>query len=198
MASFDDKEVALAGVYATALLTLARERKEETDVGEELDQVVDALEKTPYFLSFLTSPTVDLKRRSALLEKMFRSRTSKTFADGLQILNRNGRLGLLKAIAEQFKTLHRESLGRVKALIQSAAPLSPEHEKRLRDGIKKRSGKDVEFVIKIDPELIGGMVLQIGDRKVDATAARRLRNLADALQNRAAQEVLRSGEYVSQ
>lgn len=197
MANFDDKEVALASVYATALLTLAQERKEEADVGEELEQLTDALVKFPYLPGFLTSPTVDVKRRRDILEKMFRGRASQTFVDGLQILNRNDRLGLIRAISARYRAFYREAQGRLKAEIQTASPLSAEHQSRLRDAIKRRTGKDVEFELKVDPELIGGMVLQIGDKKVDASTSRKLRKLSEALMDRASREVLRSSEYVS-
>jgi F-type H+-transporting ATPase subunit delta len=197
MASFDDQEVALAGVYASSLLSLAQERKEEADVEEELEQLCDALKTMPYLSNFLTSPTVKFNRRRDALEKMFRGRTSQTFLDGLQILNRNDRLGLIRAISERYKTFLRESLGRLKAVVQTAAPLSAEHEGRLREAIKRRTGKDVEFEKTVDPNLIGGMVLQVGDRKVDASLSRKLQNLSDALMERASREVLRSVDYVA-
>lgn len=195
--SFDNREIALATVYATALLALAKERSEEKDVGEELEQLSEALDTHPYFPSFLTSPTVDLERRRATLEKMFRGRASQTFVDGLMVLNRNGRLGLIRSISEQYKSLHRESLGRIKAIIRSAAPLNPAHLERLREGFKRRTGKEVEFDAKIIPDLLGGMILQVGDRKVDASLSRKLRKLYEALMERGSREVLRAGEYVA-
>jgi len=197
MASFDTKEVANATVYATALLTLAKERKEEKDVGEELQQLAQELDSHPYLSSFLTSPTVNLKRRQNILEKMFRGRASETFVDGLQILNRNGRLGLIRAISEQYRVLYQESLQRLEAIVQSAAPLTPKHLTRLRDEIKRRTGKDVDFVSKVNEQLIGGMILQIGDKKVDATLSRKLQKLTQALLQRSSREVLRAGEYVT-
>lgn len=197
MASFDYREYALASVYAASLLTLAKERKEETDVGEELEQFVDALGKFPYLPSFLTSPTVDLKRRGDTLEKMFRGRASQTFVDALHVLNRNGRLGLIRAINARYKALFQESLGRLNAVVQSAVPLSSAHLTRLQAEFKRRTGKDVDFDIRVKPELLGGMILQVGDKKVDASLSRKLRNLSDALMERASREVLRAGEYVA-
>lgn len=197
MASFDDREFALATVYASSLLTLAQERKEEADVGEELEQLTDALGKFPYLPGFLTSPTVDLKRRSDILEKMFRGRASQTFVDALHVLNRNGRLGLIRAISARYKALHQESLGRLTAIVQSAVPLNPAHLTRLRDEFKRRTGKEVDFDIRVKPELLGGMILQVGDKKVDASLSRKLRKLSDALLERASREVLRAGEYVA-
>jgi len=195
--SFDDREIALATVYAEALLTLAKERKEEKDVGEELEQIVEALEKYPYFPSFLTSPTVNTKRRHDTLEKMFRGRASNTLADALQVLNRNHRLGLLHAISEQYKTLHRESQNRVKAIVQSATPLSEAHLAQLRDEIKRRTGKDVEFEAKVNPDLLGGMILQVGDKKVDASISRKVQKLSEAISDRWPQEMLRAADYVA-
>jgi len=198
MASFDDKEAALASVYATALLTLAKERKEEKEVGDELHQLSRALDADPRLPAFLTSPTVDLKRRRDSLEKMFRGKASETLVDGLQILNRNARLGLIRAVSESYRVLYQESLQRLEAMVRTAAPLSPKHMTRLRDEIKRRTGKDVDFVVKVDESLIGGMILQVGDKKVDASLSRKLRKLTDVLLQRASREVLRAGEYVTQ
>ncbi|MBI1827549.1 MAG: ATP synthase F1 subunit delta [Planctomycetes bacterium] len=195
--SFDDREIALASVYAAALLTLAKERKEEKDVGEELEQMADALEKLPFFPSFLTSPTVNLKRRRDTLEKMFRGRASQTFVDALLVLNRNGRLGLLHAISEQYKTLYRESQNRVKAIVQSAAPLGEAHLTRLRDELKRRTGKDVEFESKVREDLLGGMILQVGDKKIDASISRKLEKMSEAILDRWSRELLRAAEYVA-
>lgn len=197
MANFDDQEVALASVYARALLTLAKERKEEKDVGAELAELAKALDTSPLLPSFLTSPTVDLKRRALTLEKMFRGRATETFVDGLLVLNRNHRLGLIRAISAQYHTFLQESLGRLEAFVQSASPLTEQHLSRLRDEIKKRTGKDVDFVAKVDESLLGGMVLQVGDKKVDASVSRKLRKLSGALLERASREVLRAGEYVA-
>ncbi len=197
MANFDDQEVALASVYASALLTLAQQRKEEAGVGEELEQLANELGGHPLLQSFLTSPTVKLARRRDTLEKMFRGRASQTFVDALQVINRNGRMGLIQAINEQYKTFHREALGRLKAVVHTAEPLGAEHEGRLREAIKRRTGKDVEFEKIVDPTLIGGMVLQVGDKKVDASLSRKLQNLSDALMARASREVLRSVDYVT-
>jgi F-type H+-transporting ATPase subunit delta len=169
----------------------------ETDVGEELDQLAKALDTFPYLPGFLTSPTVDLKRRRDTIEKMFRGRASETFVDGLQVLNRNGRLGLIRAISNQYRVFHQEAQGRLEAVVQSASPLSPAHLTRLRDEIKRRTGKDVDFVAKVDANLIGGLILQVGDKKVDASLYRKLRKLSDALMERASREVLRAGEYVA-
>lgn len=199
MANFDDQEIALAGVYAAALLNLASERKEAGDVLEELAQVVAALDSKdhPYFDSFLTSPTVDSDRRRDTLEKMFRGRASETFVDGLHILNRKSRLGLLRAIHHEYESLYRTAQGHIEAVVRSAAPLSPEHVERVRERIQKRTGKQVDFVFEVDPSLIGGLVVQVGDRKVDASISRKLEKMAEALQERAAREVLRSSEYVA-
>jgi len=117
--------------------------------------------------------------------------------DVLEKLNRNGRLGLIRAISEQYRVLYQESLQRLEAIVQSAAPLTPKHLTRLRDEIKRRTGKDVDFVSKVNEQLIGGMILQIGDKKVDATLSRKLQKLTQALLQRSSREVLRAGEYVT-
>ena len=197
MASFNDQEFAQASVYAAAFLALARERKEEKDVGEELDQLARALDAYPYLPGFLTSPTVDLKRRRDTLEKMFRGRASQTFVDGLLVLNRNGRLGLIRGISERYRVFLQEAQGRVEAIVRSAAALSPGHLTRLRDEIKRITGRDVEFVAKVDENLLGGLILQIGDKKFDASVSRKLRRLSEAMMERASREMLRTSEYVA-
>ena len=63
---------------------------------------------------------------------MFRGRASQTFVDGLQVLNRNNRLGLLRAISERYREFHREAQGHLKATVETASPLTQAHLSRLR------------------------------------------------------------------
>ena len=99
MSTADDTQLAVAAVYSRALLALARERGEEDALLDELTQVADYLARTPAFIDFLGSPLVDGDARQQVIEKAFRGRASDLLVDGLQVLNRKERLGLLAAVA---------------------------------------------------------------------------------------------------
>lgn len=196
MSRFDDQELSLAKVYALSFLALAKERGELERIGEELREFGSWLEVDPGVAHFLSSPMVDEDRRRDLLEKALRGRASDTFVDALQVMNRNGRLSLVEAVAQAYHTLYEEHLGRVEAFVRTAAAISPAHQTRLRDVIARRTGKEVDLVIDLDESLIGGLVVRINDEKLDASVARKLAGMADNLTKRAAREVLQASVYV--
>jgi F-type H+-transporting ATPase subunit delta len=147
------------------------------------------------FRDFLTNPAIDGDERSTSIERMFRGRTHDLVVDTLQVMNRKGRIALVPAMAVAYRAAHDELAGRVEVRVTSAVPLSDDQRRRLASAIESGSGLTATLVESVDPGVVGGLVVVVGDRKADASVATKLRNLSEALRSRASRQ-LRSGSHV--
>lgn len=191
MARLNEKEVAVARVYSRSMLDLATERGEDAALLEELSELRSFVESHPAVEHFFISPLVDEEERQAKLEKLLRGRASDLLADSLQVLNQHGRLGLLPTIAETYRLDYQERHGHVDVRVSSAVPLAADVREQLRAAISRLVGREPDLVEEVDPSLIGGMVVRVGDRKIDASVVKDLRELRARLEERAVEEVLR-------
>ena len=124
MSSFDDTTLAVAKVYASAMLQLAEARGEADRLSDEIAQLASYAASNENFHDFLTDPLADLDERAESLERMFRGRASDLLVDSLQVLNRKGRIGLLAAVAEVLAEALDDLRGRVAVQVKSAVPLT--------------------------------------------------------------------------
>lgn len=180
----DNRELAVARVYARSLLVLAEEDGISDEVRAELAGLAAEVATHPEISSFLASPLVGEARRAEAVEAMFRGRLSDLLVDTLQVMNAKGRLALLRALALAFEEELDRLRGRVDVVVTTAVPLSDELRERVRSVAAERSGKQPRLVESVDPEILGGMVLRIGDRKLDASVASELRRMDLRLKDR--------------
>jgi F-type H+-transporting ATPase subunit delta len=196
MPNVSDQELALAGVYATAMLQLAESLGETDALLEELRDFAGRVEQDADLRGFLSSPVVDAKTRQETLEKIFRGKRSDLFVDAMQVLNRKGRLNLIEAVAEVYYLELEELRGRVEVHVRTATPLTRRLREKLREMAKAQAGREVDLVESVDESLLGGLVVQIGDRKLDASVATRVRRLSTALLDRASREIHSGTSFV--
>lgn len=195
MAVTSDKGFAIARVYAEAMLQLAESQGDSEILFEELRNFADCVELDSDLHDFVSSPMVDLEARRKMLENVFRGKRTDLFVDGLQVMNRKGRLGLISAVAEAYR-LERDKLrNRTEVRVKSASPLTAELHAKLKEAMSQRVGHDVDLVEEVDESLIGGLVLQIGDEKLDASIATRLKRIGESLLDRAAREIHSGKRY---
>lgn len=194
----NDRELSIAGVYSKAMLELAEQQGEADSLLEELQGLVEYLDRNPELERFLASPLVEDEDRGKVLEKAFRGKTSDLLLDSLQVINRKSRLSLLRGIVEGYRTGHRKLRGLVEARVRTAVPLSEALRARVRESVARHTGHQPVLIEKVDPALIGGIVIEVGDEKIDGSVSNKLRELGKALEARASQEIVRSRSYVSQ
>jgi F-type H+-transporting ATPase subunit delta len=173
--TIDPRRQQIGAVYAKALLGAAEKAGQTDAVVEELDSLVaDVLDKLPSFQAALASPRIGHEEKVALLDRAFAGRMLPVLLNFLKVLSRHGRLDCLRAIAEAAQKLLNELRGRVEVWVTTAAPLS----KPLRDQIVTRLsallGQDVVLKTKLDPEMLGGLVVRIGDTVFDGSVSARL------------------------
>jgi F-type H+-transporting ATPase subunit delta len=195
MAASSDKSRAIASVYAAAMLALASRRGAADELRGELDELARLAAIDRRFAAFLANPLIDDDRRAESLERMFRSRASDLLVDSLQVIHRKGRIALVPQIAAAYASRHDAHRGVVEVAVASAVPLDDRQRDRLRAAVRAATGNEPRLVERVAPELLGGLVVRIGDRKADSSIATRLRTLSEALLARASHEIL-SGTHV--
>jgi F-type H+-transporting ATPase subunit delta len=187
--------MALARVYGDALLSLAAARAEEDEVREGLEGLARAIEAQPDFELFLDSPLVDDAEKRAFLERLLRGRAPDLLVDGLQVVRRKGRLGLLRAIARAYREAWMRLRKRVEVDVVTAVPLAEELRRAIAAAASRRAGREAVLRERVEPDLLGGLVVKIGDEKFDASVARELAVLEQRLLARASAEILSGKEY---
>lgn len=198
MANVDDRDLAVGRLYAEAMLGLAEEQGASDALLDELKELVGFLDQNPKVEHFLSSQMVDEEGRARVIEDLFRGNASDLLVDSLQVINRKGRLGQLRAIVEAYRIAHRDLRGWVDVHVRTAVPLDDALRARLKDAMAATTGRKPVLVERIDPSLIGGLVVEVEGKKFDASVASRLQDLSAALLARASREIHRGGAYVSE
>lgn len=184
-----EQEVEIARVYAQALLSLAAARRESEPVHLELEEFIELLDRQPALDRYLASPLVDTGERRVRLDRMLQGRMSDLLLDTFQVMNRKGRSNLVRALAVAYREEFEEKEGIVEVHVRTAVPLTEEAESRLREVAAGFTGKRVRLAATIDEDLIGGMVVHVGDRRIDTSVAKELRHLRMNLRERATREI---------
>lgn len=184
MAQFD-QELRIADVYAEALFDLAAEAGRIPEVRDELDELVSLLKRAPDFEKFLTSRMLEAEGRAAGLEKMFRHRLSDLVLHTLLVMNRHGRCGLLKALRRRFVLRQEGAANEVEVTVTSAVKLGRSERTEVEAIAAEISGKRplVEYVV--DSRILGGLILQVGELRLDNSVRQHLRTVQTQLFERA-------------
>jgi F-type H+-transporting ATPase subunit delta len=155
--------------YARSMLELGNERKQAEKIGKELAGLREILDENPTFAAFLADPGIGTTERTASLEKIFRDRVSPLVMNFLLVLNDKGRLRLLKQIAEAYAALLDEQQGKVEVDVTVARKLSREQLAEVRERVSQTLGKDAVVHQYVDEDIIGGLVLRVEDKLMDAS-----------------------------
>jgi len=195
MPRISDKMMAVARVYAVGLLAVAEERGEAEGLAGELAGLAELASRSPAFGGFLASPLIESDQRAASIERALRGRLSDLLVDALGVINRKGRMELLPAIAQAYAEKLTKLRGRVRVKVTSAQPLTDDQRDRLRAAIAASDGLQAVFSETVDASVLGGLIVQIGDHKIDGSIATRIRSLSAALLARGSRQI-RSGAHV--
>ena len=172
----------LAGRYASALFDLAREERQIESVSASLDTVGAALAESRDLKALTTSPLVKredaAKAIAATSDSLGLDPLTRRF---LGVLAKNGRLSQLNAVIRTFARLAAQHRGETTAEVTSAFPLNDDQMAALKANLKARGGNDVTIDAKVDPAILGGIVVRLGSRMIDASIKTKLNNLAYAM-----------------
>lgn len=168
-----------AVAYATALLELAVERGEQQEeaIGAELAEVRQVIEAEPTFRAFLTDPGIGSAERAAVVERAFKGRVSPLLWNTFGVLAAKGRLNLLPDLAAAYQELLDRRLGKVDVDVTVPRQLDEAELEQVRQAVARALGKQAVVRQREDPSLVGGIVLQVGDRLIDGSVKAQLESM---------------------
>ncbi len=170
--------------YADALFAIGREAgaKELSQYGEELDSLNKTLGESPEIEHVLQSPVVGVHEKSDIVKQLLESMSaSRIFSNFCLLLAEKGRLPYLRKIGDHYADLLDAENNVVRGSLTSAVALDAKKQGQIKAQLKKKSGKDIELSFNVDPSILGGMVLTVGDRVLDASLRAQLSNLREII-----------------
>lgn len=160
--------------YAEALLALGRKAEDTAGWGAMIQQIANAIESDATLSRFLESPRIAAEQKSLVLSKALSDRVPRLFLRFLQQLVRNRRQMLIPAIAAEYATLRDAAEGIVHARVTVARPTDDADTNAIAAQLSKAVGKQVVPHVSIDPTILGGIVVRIGDTVMDGSVRRKL------------------------
>jgi len=168
--------------YAEAFLQVSDARGETAQVVDQARQILALWRQSPDLRAAMGSPVLETESKKAALVKLFGEQVPPSFLNLLKLLADRGRIGYLDAVLERLLELYRAQNSIALATLTSAEPLSEEQQASLTEKVKQVAGTDhVEIELQVDPSLIGGFVLRVGSKVIDASLAGQVRRLGLAL-----------------
>jgi len=170
-------------LYAKALFEAAEDSGRVDVVQRDLGEFADAVEASPELSAFLTNPQVEPAAKVGVLGELSEG-SDELVHNFLRLIAAKGRAGQIPGIRDEFQALVDRAQGRVAVELTTAFELSDDEAASIVAQIEQSSGRKVEATRKVDPELVGGMILQAGSLRVDASVRGRLQRLRHELVTR--------------
>lgn len=171
--------------YASALYEEANDAGTLEAVDEDVLMLRRSLESNRQLSGVFESPVIPQEKKDAIVQELLSDRVENLLVNFLRLLIEKDRETMTKAILDQYQTLRDEHRGIVDAKVRTASSLDDEDREALKTALEKKTGKSVRMHVTEEPELIGGIVVRIGDRVFDASVQNQLASLHDRLQEAA-------------
>jgi F-type H+-transporting ATPase subunit delta len=172
----------LAHRYAEALIGAAEKEGQVDPLLEELAEIEkDVLKAFPSFAVLLASPRVSTAHKDQILTEVFANRASNLVLRFLRVLNRHERLGMLGVVAREARAIWDRRNKRIPVQVRAAVALDESQLQTLRDRLAALTGATPVLMVSTDPDLIGGLVVQVGDHRFDASVKNRLAQVRQRL-----------------
>jgi F-type H+-transporting ATPase subunit delta len=171
------KQSGAAVQYARALLDLANEKNQAEPIGQEMAELAKVIEGNKSLASFLADPGISAGDRTRLIDKVFKGRVSQLVMNLMGVLNSKGRLGLLHGVAEAYHELLDEQLGNVEVDVTVAHRLDQPALEQVRQRISQALKKNAVVHQYVDEKIIGGIVVRVDDKLIDASVKSQLESM---------------------
>jgi F-type H+-transporting ATPase subunit delta len=168
------RDTTIARNYAEALLALARKAGDLQAWGRLIDDVASAVERDDRLRRFLEAPQISADAKNAVLAKAYEDRAPRLFLRYLQRLVMNRRQMLIAEIANEYRDLVDEAEGRVHAQVTVAKPVDEAERAAIARQLSHTMGKPVVPQVRVNPNIMGGIIVRIGDRVMDGSVRKRL------------------------
>ncbi len=182
MAEDESSVSGVAGRYATALFDLARDEKAVDSVKADLDKFDAMIAGSADLARLVRSPVFGAEvQANALAAVLADAGIGGIAANFLRVVTANRRLFAIGEISGAFRTLVARFKGEARADVTVAEPLSDSNLEALKTALKSVTGKDVALNVKVDPGIIGGLVVKVGSRMVDSSLRTKLNSIKHAM-----------------
>jgi F-type H+-transporting ATPase subunit delta len=182
VAQGDQTVSGVPGRYATALFELAQEGKSVDQVGADLASFQAMLDESDDLKRLVRSPVFSAEDQISALEALCaKAQITSLALNFIKLSAQNRRLFVLADMIKAYQTLVAQAKGEISAEVTSADQLSPKHLADLKAAIKASVGRDVQLSTRVDPAILGGLVVKVGSRMVDNSLKTKLQNLKIAM-----------------
>ena len=175
--------------YAKAILSFALEQQKEVQVNEDMMLIASTIEESDELQVLLTSPVIKTELKKAALNQLFASKVSSLTIGLINLLIDNKRLAILSYVAKKYTVLFDKLKGIEVAKVTTAFSLTDSLRKQVLTKVKEITGKEATIENVINPEIIGGFILRIGDVQYDASVANKLQGLKRQFESESYQKV---------
>lgn len=180
----------VGATYAKALLSAAKKAGNLEQVAEDFRAtIVEVLDKLPRVEHVLVSALIAPEEKLPLIERVFRGRVTPTFLNFLKVVATKGRLDALRSAYREFLKHYDQYRGIVRVKLTTASPVSPQVQQSIQQTLRGMLDGEPVIDAHVDPGLIGGLVLRVGDAVYDGSIARQLQQMREQMINRSVHEI---------
>lgn len=170
-------ELTVAARYAKSLIDLAQEQRIVEEIRNDMDFFLRTLKASPQLKAVLANPIVSHSKKVTILDEIFAGKVNRASIAFFKLMVNKSRGEILYFTANEFINLYDIKKHIVKATVVSASTLSEANKQKMIADIQAATGGTIKLDAKVDPSLIGGFVLTVGDRQVDTSIASDLNKL---------------------
>ena len=170
-------EIQVATRYAKSLIDLAGEKSAVETIKKDIELFLATCRANPELQAILKNPIIGLDKKANILDGLFSGKVHEMILSFFKIVVRKGRAEILFATAKEFITQYNVIKNVVKATVTSASPLSQENISQIEDVVKQSTNGEVILTSIVDPKLIGGFILKVGDKQFDTSISSKLNKL---------------------
>ena len=171
---FDSDQQQLGSVYAKALLAFGKQAGNLDQLVDELSDVVEVVGEVPGLQAALESPRIANDDKFKLIDKAFSGKVDKSLLNFLKVVGSKSRFDCLGSIAISAREMQDEMAGRIQAVLTSASEIDDSVKNNIAQRLSKVLGKQVSLQSRVDPEILGGMVVRVGDTVYDGSVVNQL------------------------
>lgn len=171
----------VADKYSSAMLELAQEQDNLLETEQDLLYIDSVLKEQPELTGFLHNPVVTTEAKLSLVGKIFGTAVQKTVLHFIYVMIKRGRYRFIEAAIAAFINKSREARGIIQAVVTVAEPLTDALRSELTAKLQSMTGHEVMLEMRQDPSIVGGLIIQIGDKRIDGSVTRRLEELEKSL-----------------
>ncbi|CCB67928.1 ATP synthase F1, delta subunit [Hyphomicrobium sp. MC1] len=172
----------VAGRYASALFELAKESSNIEGIESDLVNFQSLLDESPDLVRLVCSPVIAADdQEKAMAAILDRAGIGGLTANFLKLVTANRRLFVIQDMIKVYRSLAAKARGEITAEVTSAFALNDEQISALKETLKASVGKDVTLQSRVDPSILGGLIVKVGSRMIDSSLKTKLQNMKTAL-----------------